>query len=353
MIGNRIPFLILALLALLTGIWTGLHRIGWSLSAGAISLHHGAIMVGGFMGTLISLEKIIPLKQRGAFLVPALSGLSVILFIAGFSGLSIVALVIASIALTAVFAYYLLRHRDGLYALMLTGSLCWLTGNVMLLSGRPYPAAFPWWVAFGLFIITAERLELTKFLPVSRSARYILTAFLGLFLLGAALSFHGTGRWVSGTALCGIALWLLRYDVISISLRKEGLPKYIALALFAGYSALLLTGVFILFTGRQAMGYDVVVHTFFLGFIFSMIFAHGPVILPGVLGVSVKPYHPVLYVWLCMLHLSWIIRVGSDFLLDFPVRRTSGVLSAVALVAFFLTMAALTRNAIKENANVH
>jgi hypothetical protein len=66
------------------------------------------------------------------------------------------------------------------------------------------------------------------------------------------------------------------------------------------------------------------IHTFFLGFVFSMIFAHGPIILPGVLGISIKPYHPLLYVWLFFLHASWTIRLVSLYLhLPFATRRCS------------------------------
>jgi hypothetical protein len=52
----------LAFFCLLTGLWSGLTRLGWELTALPSTLHHGAIMVGGFIGTLIRLEKIIPLR---------------------------------------------------------------------------------------------------------------------------------------------------------------------------------------------------------------------------------------------------------------------------------------------------
>jgi hypothetical protein len=61
---GRLPFVILAMLSLITGLLAGLHRIGWTLPLGEVSPNHGAIMVGGFLGTLITLEKIIPLKRN-------------------------------------------------------------------------------------------------------------------------------------------------------------------------------------------------------------------------------------------------------------------------------------------------
>lgn len=352
MVKARATFLLLAALALFTGIWTGLHRIGWSLSAGTASLHHGAIMVGGFLGTLISLEKVIPLHRKSAYLAPALSGASVIVGVLGWPQPALVLLVAASFSLSVVFLYYLSNQRDRIYMLMFVGSLCWLTGNLLLLTDHAYPASFPWWLGFGLFIITAERLELTKFLPVTSKANYALAALLVAYLIGVVLSFHGPGKWVSGLSLCGIALWLLRYDIVGISIRKEGLPKYMAIALLAGYIALMMTGVFFLYIGNHPMAYDAVVHTFFLGFIFSMIFAHGPVILPGVLGVSVKPYHRILYFWLALLHCSWILRVIGDLVMDFSLRRSSGVASAGAMLAYFATLLFLTRRNLISHAQV-
>ena len=102
----RLPFLFLALISLLAGLATGLNRMGWDLNIVRTSLHHGAIMVGGFLGTLISLEKIIPLKNRSLYLIPVLSGMSVIFFFCGMPRLSFSLLLLASAALTCVFIYY-------------------------------------------------------------------------------------------------------------------------------------------------------------------------------------------------------------------------------------------------------
>lgn len=95
-------------------------------------------------------------------------------------------------------------------------------------------------------------------------------------------------------------------------------------------------------TGLNRMAYDAIVHTFFLGFAFSMIFAHGPVILPGVLGIDAKPWHPVLYIWLLLLHCSWIMRVVADIRVDFGLRQASGLVAAACIPAYFLSIATLT-----------
>ncbi len=321
---------------------TGLSRMGWDLGILPLSLHHGAIMVGGFLGTLISLEKVIPLKHKFPVLIPLLSGMSVLAFFLDQPEISLALLVTASAGLSAVFLYYLVQTRDRIYFLMLCGGLCWLVGNLTLMDRNFYPIAFPWWMGFILFIITAERMELTQFLPVPTWAKQVLIAILFVFLGGLVWSFHGWGRIVCGVALITVSVWLMKYDIIGISIKKSGLPRFIATSLLCGYIAMLLTGVFVIALRDLIFAYDAVVHTFFLGFTFSMIFAHGPVILPGVLGISAKPWHPILYVWLATLHISLAARVVADLTIYLDIRRITGWASSIAILGYFVTLASLT-----------
>lgn len=339
---ERLPFVILAMLCLITGLWSGLSRIGWNIYILPITAHHGAIMVGGFLGTLISLEKIIPLKKKGLYIIPFFSAISVLFFFLNLPFISFILLIISSAGLSVVFLYYLRIERTSIYTLMLLGSLSWLTGNVLLLTKLFYPLAFPWWVAFPLFIITAERLELMKFLPVSKFNKRIFIALLICFIIGVLFSFHGTGNIISGLALMGVSLWLMRNDLIGITIRKDGLPQFIAISLLAGYIGLFLTGMFFFTFSNQWLAYDAIVHSFFIGFVFSMIFAHGPIILPGVLGISAKPFHKILYLWLLLLHSSWLIRIFADVYMQLELRKISGMISVTAIAGYFITMAVLT-----------
>lgn len=339
---ERLPFVILAMSCLLVGLWSGLSRIGWDIYILPVTAHHGAIMVGGFLGTLISLEKIIPLKNKVLYLIPLASALSVLFFFLELPFAAIESLIISSCGLSVVFILYLIRERSMIYFLMLTGALCWLIGNVLLVTNLFYPLAFPWWVAFALFVIIAERLELMKFLPVSKRNKLLAVVLLFCFVSGVLFSFHGIGNIIGGAALVGIALWLMRYDLIGITIKKTSLPRYVAVALLGGYIALLLTGILFLTFSNQWLAYDALVHSFFIGFTFSMIFAHGPIILPGVLGISAKPYHKILYLWLFLLHGSWLIRVFSDVVVMMEVRRITGIISVVAILGYFITLSGLT-----------
>jgi hypothetical protein len=338
---SRLPFLFSAMLGLLIGLWAGLNRIGWSIYALPAIVHHGAMMVGGFLGSLIALEKIIPLKRKILYVIPLMSGMSIIFFLVHQDVVAIAMLVISSIGLCLVFFYYLATQRHSIYLLMFIGSICWLAGNAVLLSKRFYPAAFPWWAAFVLFVISAERLELMKFLPVTAKQKILFIVLLLLFPSGIILSFHANGNILCGVALIGTATWLLRFDLISITIRKNGLPQYVAVALTAGYISLLTSGLLLITFASKAMGYDAVVHTFFIGFVFSMIFAHGPIILPGVLGITAKPFHRILYLWIIILHASWLLRWITDAYLYFEWRKISGWMTTVAIVGYFISMAIL------------
>lgn len=339
---SRIPLMVLAMLALLAGITAGLQRIGWTLPVTSLASHHGAIMVGGFLGTLITLEKIIPLKARSLFIIPVISGISIVLFAIGLPLAATIFLIVASVGLSIVFITYWLREHNQIYTIMLAGALCWLTGNVILLISGFYPASLPWWTAFALFIIVAERIELMKFLPVTAGQKKQLVVLLVIYLIGCALSFHGPGNYIAAASLTGIALWLMRHDVVSVNLKKQHLYRYVGIALLSGYFSLLLSALFIILAGNAPLGYDVFVHGIFIGFVFSMIFAHGPIILPGVLGISAKPYHPLFYVWLVILHLSWLSRSAADLMLDIQLRKYSGVLSTIAILGYFASLAVVT-----------
>jgi hypothetical protein len=339
---SRIPFLMLAFLCLLTGLWTGLTRLGWELTPLPSTLHHGAIMVGGFIGTLILLEKIIPLKIQSLYILPVLSAASSLLFSLGQPMIAIASLSLASLGLALTFLLYLKKERGPVQYMMLIGSVCWLAGNIQLFVKPFYPRVIPWWIGFALFIIIAERLELMKFLPVSRLAKTILYALLVLLSIGVANSFHGPGGIVYGAALIGISIWSMRFDIIGITILKTKLTRYIAVALLLSYFSLLLSGIFIIVSPTTNwLSYDTTIHTFFIGFVLSMIFAHGPVIIPGVLGISFKPYHKLFYLWLTLLHISWITRVQANFLLDLDLRKLSGVISLIAILGYLITIATL------------
>lgn len=230
--------------------------------------------------------------------------------------------------------------------MFLISALCLLTGNIILCSTYSYLPVVPYWFLFFVFLITGERIELAKFLPVSNKQLLVLVCFLAVAFAGVFMGFHSNGNRVLSLGLGGVAVWLLRYDMAVKSLRSKGQYRYTAVALVTGYIWLLLTACFLPLPAVSGLWYDVVLHCFFLGFVFSMIFAHAPVILPGILHKPVKLYRPVLYGWFMLMQLSLAGRVVSDLLPDTRCRKIFGLLNGISILAFMLTIAVI---AIKEN----
>ncbi|ELR72008.1 hypothetical protein C900_02003 [Fulvivirga imtechensis AK7] len=345
-----LPFILpIVMLSLLAGIWAGWIRIGWDFPLSATAGKHGALMVGSFLGTLISLERAVVLKKHWSMLVPALSGISLLFFLFNVDVWAFAFLTAGSLGQAIMMAYFLDKHKELHMSVMLSGSICWLTGNLMWLAYQSYPLAVPWWIGFLLLMITGERLELTQFLPVKKYKRQLLMVALGIFMIGIIIPFHGNGRYLAAAGLILTGLWLLKYDMATKSIKKEGQHRYSAVLLLTGYFWLISSGVLIISGDIYGFMYDAVLHTFFIGFVFSMIFAHGPVILPGVLGIVARPYHRILYFWAVLLHASLILRVGADLYSNVELRMWGGQLNGIAILAFFATMAALMIRAVKHN----
>ncbi|HET6802062.1 MAG TPA: hypothetical protein VFI50_05395, partial [Casimicrobiaceae bacterium] len=112
---------------------------------------------------------------------------------------------------------------------------------------------------------------------------------------------------------------------------------YIAVCLLAGYGWLAV-GALTMLVGGFAPGtrsYDAALHALALGFVFSMVFGHAPIIFPAVLRVAV-PYHPAFYVPLGLLHGSLAVRLIGDASGSFDWTRAGGALNAAALAAFII-----------------
>jgi hypothetical protein len=118
------------------------------------------------------------------------------------------------------------------------------------------------------------------------------------------------GLALFSAGLLALAVWLLRYDIARRNARQQGLVRFIALCLLSGYAWLVLAGLLGL-AGGFLPGHpwrDATLHAVGLGFVFSMIFGHAPIIFPAVVRVKI-PYHPFFYLPLLVLHASLALRI--------------------------------------------
>jgi hypothetical protein len=164
---------------------------------------------------------------------------------------------------------------------------------------------------------------------------------LGLYGFSLLMPFHGNGRYMSGVALLLIASWLAVFDLARKEAAKSGINRYSGILLLTGFAWLLFTGLCMLRGEMMGPLYDVTLHSFFIGFLFTIVMAHGPKILPGLLGLNISPFHPILYLWFALLQGSLITRIAANFLRIYNLRQWAGLLNGIAMLAFFLTMAVL------------
>ena len=84
----RLPLMALGMAALLGALWGGLLRLGWELPAlpSPVAAYHGPLMVAGFLGTVIGLERAVALGRPWAYTAPLCTGLGAIALIAGAPG---------------------------------------------------------------------------------------------------------------------------------------------------------------------------------------------------------------------------------------------------------------------------
>jgi len=350
----RFPLMALALLSLLAGLWAGLQRLGWGLPRlqATLALEHGPLMVVGFLATLIGLERAVALQRLGhrwAFVAPSLSGLGALLLIVGLPGEpGRLLILLGGAGLVAIFAL-LLRHQTTLFmATMALGALSLLVGSALWLSGWPLYRMISWWGGFLVFTIAGERLELSRVRRLTSGVRGSFILAVGILLAGIFLTLADpdAGLRLSGVGLLALALWLLRYDVALRTVRQAGLTRFIALCLLPGYVWMGFSGLLMLYFGIIPAGpaYDAMLHTLFLGFVFSMIFGHAPIIFPAVLRLSV-PFRPTFYGHLLLLHLGLLLRIGGD-LAGWPAgRQWGGLFNVVALLLFLLNTGLAVRGA--------
>lgn len=336
----RLPLLILGFVSLIFGVLAGLARLGWAvpLPAAQLILLHGPLMVSGFLGTVIGLERAVALGRRWAYAGPLLTGCggaAILLSFPAYVGAS--AIVVGSAVLLAGTVLITLRQRELFMVTMALGAASWLAGNLLWLAGAGLPAVAALWINFLVLTIAGERLELSRFLPPSPVAKRIFKAILALLLAGSILSAAGTGIVIYGIGLLGLALWLLRQDIARRTVKEQGLTRFIAVCLLSGYAWLAIGSLVLLAAGSLAgAAYDAVLHAILIGFVFSMVFGHAPIIFPAVVRVKM-PYHWTFYLPLLVLHGSLLMRLAGNALMLPELHRLGGLLNAAALVLFILS----------------
>jgi len=329
----------LAFIAMIVGIYCGIIRIGQPLPSGPYLpvAHHGVLMAGSFLGTLICLERVATFPDKKAWIFVIFMALSLPLFIANQGRYGVLCLLTGSAGYCWITISNYRKYRLKGDLIMAIGATFQLMAYAVFLFSFSYPRAFAAWMLFLVLTITGERLNLTRFLPVSKKAFYEIYFWIGLLLVSSFL-YHLGSKVVVGASMIGLASWLLRHDLIRVNLKREGHYRFLGLALLLAYLWLAVTGVLSMLEMGNPYLYDAVLHSFFVGFVLSMILAHAPIIFPGLLNINTTPFHPVLYLWLAGLHIGLIIRIYGDMTENFELRKLGGIYNGVFFLVYLLTI---------------
>ncbi len=340
-IARMLP-VVLGVIGLGAGLWMSLSRLGLPVD-GLPAINHGPIMVGGFIGTVIALERAVALGRPWGYAAPWFGAISTPLLLVPLPHtLPATALLLSSLVLLIMFGVFLRNQPTDFMLIMTAGALCWSVANALLLIGRSIPDIVPWWAGFLILTIVGERVEMSRLRTRPRAAQGamgVLVVAYGATLVAGTFA-ADLGTRLGGLVLVGLTMWLVRYDVARLTVRMHGLPRFAAFTVLSGYVWLLVSGVFAALWGKLTAGfyYDAWMHAQFLGFVMGMIMAHAPIILPAVTGVPLQ-FSRLFYFPVVLLHLSLATRIGADLMHSWSGRQWTGVVNIVAVLFFMAVIA--------------
>jgi len=330
-----------AVAALVIGVVAGLARLAVDVPGGsrAIGLYHGALMVSGFAGTVIGLERAAAAGHPVALMGPAASAVGALALVLGAEEVAASAFLVAAVVLAVtLLRFWRLQPAPPLLVIAL-GAACWAGASLRWLAGGAAVEVVPWWIAFLALTIAGERLELTRFrrqplLPFA-VASVALVAGLAVTLFDRA-----AGARLIGAALLLTGAWLAWTDTARVTVRRGGLATYTGATLLACYVSLILAGVWLLAAPAPGTAaYDSALHLFFIGFVMGAIFAHGPIILPALTGLSIR-LTALTPVAVTLLYASLALRVAGNAAGEHTWRQAAGSVHAIAFALFALGLVA-------------
>ncbi|WCC81225.1 hypothetical protein O6R08_00280 [Cutibacterium equinum] len=343
--------------SLLAGLDGALLLLGvWSpVMSSRLSDWHGPLMVLGFVGTVICLERAVAVGKKPAYLVPLVSGLGVIVLLVPVASprIGLALLTLAQLGLLGIYVPLWKRSHDDATVIQIAGALCAAGAAALLTSGVDVPDVVGWLACYLILTICGERLELSRLTMIRNRALPALCLTVVAALL-VAIANPQIGYRVLGLTLVALAGWLCRHDVARGGLKRGGQAGYIGLLLMIGYLWLGLAGLIWTVTGplTSGRGYDAVVHSVFLGFVMGMILGHAPIILPAVLKTRLDW---TTWFWLpaFLLESSLLVRIGIGDALDRPAAvQAGGAVNVVSLLTLVAVVATHVRSRTRPKAHL-
>lgn len=383
---SRLSFLLLAGVALLAGLDASLVRLGAIAPVTSTSLGtvHGLLMIYGFLGTAICLERAVALQSDGrrawAYAAPLLTGaggISTVIIslnegartalvnlpiprylaahLTGFTPERMMPgfLITLGMALLTAIYCYVWSRRQATHAVLiqLMGAIIGLGGILLWWRGLETARAVPWWLAFLIVTIIGERVELARLAFASGSTERRITAECAALMVGLTVALYSP---TIGYPMIGLSLGALMadtawHDVARGTVRMRGLPRLAAVCMLSGYGWGLVPSLMWIIAppAFDGYGYDAGIHAITIGFVVSMLLAHAPVIIPAVARREV-PYHPAMWIPFAFLQISLALRLLAGAREAAYPWRLGGTLGVVGVLLFVATTLTVTVRRARE-----
>lgn len=338
----RAVIAVIALASFVLGVWMGLVKIGWVLGAPPAPGTHGPILVLGFLGTVIGMERAVAMNRAWTWITPIFTASAVVSMLTGSPHeLSGALLLAGGAVLVALFVTAYHMQPESHIVMMGLGAVAWVFAALTWLTGGPVASLVPWLAAFLVLTIAGERLELARMIAITQKMRRQLAGAVAVVLIGSVIAW--TSPWI-GVRIAGlgnllVAIWLIRHDIARRTIRVAGITRYMATGLLVGYAWLAVSGALWMASGLNVASptYDAALHTLFLGFVMSMIMAHAPIMIPALAGIPF-PFRAEMWIPVALFQISVLTRVVGGLAGLFELRKWGAMLNAIALALFLVTV---------------
>ncbi len=333
--------------ALVLGVYTGLARGGIEHRFIAADLH-AVLMALGFFGTVIALARAAEVGHRWPAVAPIASAAAVLTlpFVRLLGGLLLVA------AGGLVAATYLLgasaTRRTTADILGLVGALAWVAAAALWLLGAGPIRITPLLAVFLVLTLVRTQPSQDGYLGRDPEIGAAVGSAAALLAVGAmvALSWRSSGLLLTGIGLVALAAGLTPTARRRLAGARSGLARFegACIALATGWLA--VSGLLWLAAGVGASGallHDALVHSLFLGAVFTHAMGLTPTLLRRLLDVPVALTRSACLP-VALLQASVLGRIVADLAGSASWREIALHGNVAALLSFlFLTGSGLRR----------
>lgn len=364
---GRIALLLTAAASMLMGVLASLVRASipgpWAGLRPALPNLHGALMVFGFLGTAISLERAVayragsPKHPRWAFTAPLFSVIANFLVaVTVLSPLPVeytrilpgLSWTLSLIILSAVYVGVYARQHSFAVLIQLMGAVIGAC-SALLWTRLDSDILTPWWLMMLVLTIVGERLELAHVAFIHPVAKPGLVCVSAAILISLACSLIAPSWGYSLLGLCTLTLLVLMFlfDTARKTYRVPGVTGFMGISMLVAYFWGLCASLTWIVSNSgglagSSLWWDFAVHSLAVGFIMTMVVAHVCVIVPSIIHRSM-PFHPILWLPLALFTLGLALRFIGTVRVAMPVWQAGDCLNALgmlALVASVITMLA-------------